>query len=256
MNLSEAFWDKDSTGQTSSAEGSLGAKSLAEMQSFATFGPSGAGWDITDGWIEFDSAATPPQIWGICSGSTHPFLLWEYESSPCVSPSNDSVGAGSEASIERRASAPAIHLDLQVSVGQRISGAPVVIGGEGLAGGSDYSLIVRSTPQVVDRGKASSLGNFSKRVSMPALAPGSHTLTLTAVAPDGSSLSLVQGFTVGANGTVTALGSPVGSSGSVLAATGSDQLVMLWSVGLAMLMMVAGVSAVAGARSQRAGAKA
>jgi hypothetical protein len=68
---------------------------------------------------------------------------------------------------------------------------------------------------------------------------------LTAVAPDGSTLSLVQGFTVGADGTVTALGVPAGSAGTALAATGSDQLALRWSVGLAMLLLVAGVSAVA-----------
>ena len=251
----ETFWDADSTGLLTSA-GSIGeAKTLAEMQSFDTFGPVGAAWDITDGWVEFDSSATPPQIWGICSGSTHPFLLWEYESSPCLVPQSESGAPANEPAAERRASSPAIHLDLQVTVGQQISGAPVVIGGEGLAGGSDYSLVVRSTPQTVDSGKASPLGNFSKRVSMPALAPGSYTLTLTAVAPDGSSLSLVQGFTVGADGTVTAMGSLAGSTGSALAATGSEPMVMLWSVGLAMLMMVAGASAVAASRSHHAHAK-
>ena len=255
VNPSAAFWDKDGTDLSTSAGGFGTPKSLAEMQSFDTFGPAGAGWDITDGWVEFDSSATPPQIWGICSGSTHPFLLWEYESSPCVFPQSESGAPANEPAAEKRASSPAIHLDLQVTVGQRISGAPVVIGGEGLAGGSDYSLVVRSTPQTVDSGKASSLGNFSKRVSMPALAAGSHTLTLTAVAPDGSTLSLVQGFTVGADGAVTALGSPAGSTGSALPATGSDQLVMLWSVGLAMLMMVAGVSAVAASRTKRAHAE-
>ena len=255
MNVSNTFWDREGSGVNTSGGGFGLPKTRAEMQSFETFGPSGAGWNITEDWTEFDSSATPPQIWGICSGSTHPFLLWEYENSPCVFPQSEKVAPASELKPERRASAPAIHLDLQVSVGERISGAPVVIGGEGLAGGSDYSLVVRSTPQVVDSGKATSLGNFSKQVSMPALAPGAHTLTLSALAPDGSTLTLVQRFTIGADGTVTALNSPEGSVGSRLAATGSDQLVMLWSVGLAMLMMVAGVSAVAASRTKRAHAE-
>ena len=254
-----SFWDQGLSGLSVSQGGT--GKTTDEMKDITTF--SSADWDIIEGWDTFDP--DNDLVWGICSGLNggYPYLLWQFTfeeavAATCVEDPNavPPPGAAPTSAPERRASAPAIHMDLQVAVGRAIAGAPVVIGGEGLFGGSDYSLVVRSTPQVVDSGKASSLGNFSKRVAMPALAPGSHTLTLTAVAPDGSSLSLVQGFTVDANGTVTALGSPVGSSGSVLAATGSDQLVILWSVGLAMLMMVAGVSAVVGSRSQRARAKA
>jgi hypothetical protein len=101
------------------------------------------------------------------------------------------------------------------------------------------------------QGTASALGNFSKQVSMPPLSAGSHTLTLSAVAPNGSVLTLVQGFTIGSDGTVTALGTPAGSSGSALAATGSDSLVMLRGVGVAMLMMVLGASALAATRARK-----
>lgn len=149
---------------------------------------------------------------------------------------------------ETTASSAAIHLDLQVSVGQPIAGATVVIGGQGVAARSAYSLIVRSTPQTIASGRASSAGNFSESASMPALSPGSHTLTLTALAPDGSTVSLVQVLSVAADGTVTTLGSPTGTWVSVLAATGTEWLSMLWGVGLAMLIMGAGVSAIAMSR--------
>lgn len=248
LTVADTFWDSEATGAATgwplNPDVGLG-KTGSEMRQLATF----TNWDIVDGWEGYNSDS-PTNEWGICStvNAGYPFLLWQFETDPCSSSGGE---AHSTTAPEKRASAPAIHLDLQVSVGQQLAGAPVVIGGEGLAGGSSYTFIVRSTPQTVDSGTASALGNFSKQVSMPALAPGSHTLTLTAIAPDGSALSLVQGFAVGANGTVTALGSPAGSVGSALAATGSDQFTMLWSVGLAMLLLVAGVSAVAMSRARQ-----
>lgn len=218
-------------------------KSEGELKTRSTF--SDAGWDIVDGWAEWAPTATPPRIWGICplANQGYPFLLWQYESTPCLATSTPGGNAATRQLTEERADAPAIHLDLQASLGQRISGASVVIGGQGLAGGSAYTLTVRSTPQVIDQGTASALGNFSKQVMMPSLAPGSHTLTLSAVAPDGSTLTLVQGFTVGSDGAVTAVGSAAGSSGVGLAATGSDRDAMLWSGGLALLMVLSGLLA-------------
>ena len=269
-----SFWDEELSGLSVSAGGT--GKTTEQMRDIETF--SAAGWDIIEGWDTFDP--DNDLVWGICSGLNdgYPYLLWQFAFEEAVAatcaedpnavvtpdpaptdttdpaeekePLSETPAAAS--TPERRASAPAIHLDLQVAVGEAIAGAPVVIGGEGLFGGSDYSLVVRSTPQVVDSGKASALGNFSKRVAMPALAPGNHTLTLTATAPDGSTLTLVQGFSVGANGMVTAVGTAAGSAGPALAATGSNQLAMLWSVGLAMLVMVAGLTAVAASRRDKA----
>jgi hypothetical protein len=250
----ESFFDQDIINLSSSA-GGLG-RTTQQMKSIDTF--RDAGWSIVNGWAPFDPDGG--KVWGICSGLTdtggYPFLLWEYTrdqavAAGCPVPSGPSEPSTSSAPLEKRADAPAIHLDLQVAVGQQISGAPVVIGGQGLAGGSAYTLTVRSTPQVIEQGTASALGNFSKQVSMPPLSAGSHTLTLSAVAPNGSVLTLVQGFTIGSDGTVTALGTPAGSSGSALAATGSDSLVMLRGVGVAMLMMVLGASALAATRARK-----
>lgn len=166
--------------------------------------------------------------------------------------SSESTSDSNPATVteEKRAAAPGIHLDLQAQVGDVILGAPVVIGGEGLAGGSAYTLVVRSTPQVVDSGTASALGNFSKSVPMPALAPGSHILTLTATAPDGSTLTLAQPFTVDAIGAVTSLSATAGSTSAVLAATGVNTYFMLGGLsGLALLLLGVVMLTVARGRS-------
>lgn len=155
-----------------------------------------------------------------------------------IAPATPSGLSGNDSGAEERADFPAIHLDLQAGVGDSLPGALVVIGGEGLAGASAYTLIVRSTPQVVESGTASALGNFSKSVPMSALAPGTHTLTLTATAPDGSTLTLVQPFTVDANGMITSLSATAGSTSVVLAATGVSTQLMVGGVsGLVLLVL-------------------
>jgi hypothetical protein len=196
--------------------------------------------DMADTYVAVTGGGYPPSN----------FALWGVSYiNASVSPPSVSSDSSSDRD-EQRASAPAIHLDLQAEVGDAISGAPVVIGGQGLAGGSNYTLIVRSDPQVVDSGTASPLGNFSKRVFMPALSPGSHTLTLTATAPDGSSLSLVQPFTVGANGLVTSLSPTTGSMTAALAATGLEGTAVFGVAGVAVVLVLAGVLMVASARGR------
>ncbi len=77
LTVTDSFWDTQTTGKSTSANGLGTGKTTAQMKSFSTF--SAATWDITDGW----SAAT---IWGICDGTTYPFLSGQYTSSPCGPP--------------------------------------------------------------------------------------------------------------------------------------------------------------------------
>lgn len=137
---------------------------LSQLQDVSTF--ESAGWAIVSGWAPFDApdtGAVDPNIhrvWGICAGlgatGGYPYLLWEYTESEAIAAgcaeAQSGAGSSTAAPPEKQTEFPAIHLDLQVTVGQQISGAPVVIGGEGLAGGSNYTLIVRSTPQTVESG--------------------------------------------------------------------------------------------------------
>ena len=253
-NVSNNFFDSSSVvpelgiaRSTVDAQKKVTGRPTAQLQSFATF--QEAGWAIVDGWAPFkvpDDDSAPVQgthqVWGICSGVNggYPFLLWQFDSNPCV------ASAAVATPREKRSSDAGIHLDFQASVGDLVAGSSVVIGGQGLSGGSQYSLIVRSTPQTLASGASSALGNFSGRVSMPALSAGSHTLTLTATALDGSTLTLVQSFTVAANGTISAIGSPTGSQTGGLAATGVSGLV--GGTGLAGLALLLGVAMVLSAR--------
>lgn len=241
-----SFWDKD-LGPTVTAAGSGTQPSFAAgktadqmkmIETYTTTFPSKS-WDIVNGWEVF-SESSPKKIWGICSGVNdgYPFLLWEYTSNPCPAPPGGSSGSGTSA-----IAGPAIHLDLKANIGDQISGRPVEIAGTGLGGGSAYSLVVRSTPNTLDSGSASGLGSFSNTLRMPALPSGDHTLTLTATAPDGSTLSLVQSFTVSATGVVTAVSEPVGTMERKLAATGADSGAAMSGFAIAFALIASGVIA-------------
>lgn len=237
LTASDVFWDTtigpstaNRTGQVSGATG----LSTADMKTLSSY--SQASWGIVDGWEPFDTSTN--KIWGICSrvNDGYPFLLWEYASNPCVDPSSSDAGA-----TEGGGLSPAIHLDLKAKVGDQISGRPVEIAGTGLGGGSAYSLVVRSTPTTITSGSASGMGNFSNTLRMPALPAGTHTLTLTAIAPDGTALTLTQTFTVSASGVVTSMSDPVGKVGKTLAETGSNAQSAMWGFGGALLLIALGV---------------
>ena len=77
------FWDTTSSGTATgvgagSAVGIAG-KATTQMQAFATYDTSA--WAITNGGTAF---AAPTSVWGICTGSTRAFLLWQYSTSPCA----------------------------------------------------------------------------------------------------------------------------------------------------------------------------
>lgn len=91
-----SFWDIVTTGQSASAGGLGTAKNSAEMISLALY--SAAPWDVVSGWQVFSTSA-PAKIWGICSqvNGGYPFLLWEYDSDPCVSPGSGESGSSTAA---------------------------------------------------------------------------------------------------------------------------------------------------------------
>ena len=233
------FWDTTVGPSTANRTGQVSGATGLDSTAMKTRTPySQASWNIIDGWEPFNTATN--KIWGICSGVNdgYPFLLWEYTSNPCPAPPGGSSGSGTSA-----IAGPAIHLDLKANVGDQISGRPVEIAGTGLGGGSAYSLVVRSTPTTLDSGSASGLGSFSNTLRMPALSSGDHTLTLTATAPDGSTLSLVQSFTVSASGVVTAVSEPVGMMERKLAATGADSGAAMSGFGIAFALIAIGAIA-------------
>lgn len=92
--VTSVFWDNEvgpAVGFGNMPSGSTGAN-IASLTSVETF--SNAGWAIVEGWEASDE---PTKVWGICSrvNRGYPYLLWEYDSDPCVAPSGgDSGGSG------------------------------------------------------------------------------------------------------------------------------------------------------------------
>lgn len=76
-----AVWNTTTTGQSVSAGGGS-SQTTSQMTAPATYGPSGFLWPIVEGW----QRPTPITTWGICPGANagYPFLLWSYDSSPCM----------------------------------------------------------------------------------------------------------------------------------------------------------------------------
>lgn len=89
---------------------------------------------------------------------------------------------------------------------------------------------------------ANAAGNFSKEVVMPAgIAPGTHSVTLTAIGVDGSTLSLVTSFVVSPSGVFSRVNPNVATATAGLAATGPADEVWLWGSGF-MALLLAGVA--------------
>jgi len=59
------------------------------MKTFAFF--DDAGWGIHAGWI---ASADTQDVWGVCSGTSRPFLLWQHSTDACAPPGNDSNDPG------------------------------------------------------------------------------------------------------------------------------------------------------------------
>jgi hypothetical protein len=150
------------------------------------------------------------------------------------------AGSGGSGSTGSTHSAPAIHLNLEAKPGDSASGAPVVTGGQGLKPGSTYTLILREPAVSLRSGVVEGSGGFTFRDSLPAgLAPGSYTITLTAVGADGSTLILTQSFTIAADGTFSVVGPVTGKVTPTLASTGLDGPLALGvtSVGAFLLLL-------------------
>jgi LPXTG-motif cell wall-anchored protein len=136
----------------------------------------------------------------------------------------------------------ALDLSLDAAVGEIVPGTDVVLQGGGLIANSPLELVLRSTPIVIDLegARADGSGNFTFPVTLPdPIEPGQHSLTLTGYAPDGSPVSDVLYFEIGADGKL--LWSRMGA----LAETGVDNGQLAILGGLAALSMVAGAAVVA-----------
>ncbi|GEP27750.1 hypothetical protein CLE01_23480 [Cryobacterium levicorallinum] len=145
---------------------------------------------------------------------------------------------------------PTLTLDLGLAVGDVVAGAPVTVSGAGLAVGSDYTVILRSTPVLLAGGTIDSTGAFTASAILPTgVTAGQHTVTLTGTATDGSVISRVAYLTVSATGTVTYLSYTAADAATTvtaaLAATGFTAAPLGFA---ALLLLLAGATLVAARR--------
>lgn len=126
--------------------------------------------------------------------------VWAYpESSPEEQPQGEAAGA------------PGIHMLVVGEVGQTVEGAPFYFGAYLVQPSSRLVVSVRempgSTVKVLFSGDVTAEGHFATRMTLPALTPGSYTITLLGTHLDGSGLKLVASFRVGTDGQFVTLGS-------------------------------------------------
>jgi hypothetical protein len=128
---------------------------------------------------------------------------------PC-SGGSSSAPASSAPEVDRFGE-PAMGLALQGTVGALVEGTPVSFTGTSMKTGANYILTVNSNPVILAEGVIAEGGRISGLPRLPALPPGTHTLRLTTIGWDGSTLVISQVFVVGEDGRFTAIDDPVGS---------------------------------------------
>lgn len=144
------------------------------------------------------------------------------------------VAAGATATIEfdyildpRVVDVPehALDLALDLAVGGDYADAATTLVGGGLKANSTFTLEEHSTPRVIFTGTTLPNGNFYDETALPSdCRPGSHTLILKGIAPDGSEVWDYVTYTVNDSCVVTAFDPYAGSSGvnPLLAETGAE----------------------------------
>lgn len=99
-----------------------------------------------------------------------------------------------------------VELALDRTVGQSINGAGADYAAEGLKEGTEWSLTLRSTPQVIASGTVDATGIIGGLAMIPSgLEAGWHSITLTGTDVNGNAVSKVVWFELSANGTIMAV---------------------------------------------------
>lgn len=97
----------------------------------------------------------------------------------------------------------AVDLALDVSAGQEVAGAPSNFEATGLSPGTQWELVLRSTPQILASGITDPSGSTFGTVTIPSgLEPGWHSLTLSGTSLAGLPVTEVLWFEITATGTL------------------------------------------------------
>lgn len=128
-------------------------------------------------------------------------------------------------------------LVLDAVVGDQSSGATATYSAEGLKTGSDWELVLRSTPQVIASGVVSDTGIIGGEAIIPdGLEAGWHSITLTGTDINDQAVESVVWFKVDAAGFIT----EISVAQPILASTGAD-IQFLIASGLLALIAGAGL---------------
>lgn len=133
--------------------------------------------------------------------------------SPTPTPSASSSASPSATPSITPSSAPQtltetpVNFTIPVTPGQRIVGADVAIAATDLALSTEFSVVLRSTPQILASGRTVS-SSFNTSVTIPDnLEAGWHSITFNATRSDGAAVAEVVYFKITADGTLLATSS-------------------------------------------------
>jgi hypothetical protein len=157
----------------------------------------------TNAEISIDTAAGVFQV--SQAGNLNYFAtLMNNSVSPMLRSNISQAFDASNSSSNSVASSSPVSFTIPVAPGQRIVGEDVAISATDLALSTDYSVVLRSTPQILAQGRTVS-SSFNTSVTIPNnLEPGWHSITFNATRSDGQALTEVVYFKINADGTLLA----------------------------------------------------
>lgn len=147
-------------------------------------------------------------------------------------------------------SAPSIDLELELELNTVIGAEnnTIYVSGVGLLPGSEYTVVMESTPTTIGSGLVASDGTFAQHILLPAnTPPGSHSVTVFGTVANGLALSDTAWFYVGSNARILAFSLQGAVTGS-LPATGSNSLTYFY---FAFMMIAMGGAIHVGSRRYR-----
>jgi hypothetical protein len=180
--------------------------------------PNGIGnaSDHADDWVDPVVVASVPTL----NGSTGAVPQKSAEQTlGTVSPGTDKSGSDT-ASTETDVAKTRAELSVRFPypVGHQARGMAVYSAGRGLMPGSEYTLVLYSTPITLGHGSVNSSGTFQFTATMPTtVAAGNHELVLTAVSTSGKTVTKTLAVRIGKDGVLRpadSTSSGTGHSGS------------------------------------------
>jgi len=141
-------------------------------------------------------SGTSATVTGLTNGTAYTFTVTATNASGTSAASDSSTAV-------TPAITPTVSLVLNFLAGSNIRDAVTTVSASNLKVGSDFSLVMRSTPVIVHSGVVGSTGAVNWRGNLPTGVPaGAHSLTLYGVAPDGAVLTAVAWFSYNASGEI------------------------------------------------------